>query len=592
MIMFDRNELYRVYKFNVSIFDILGPYWNLYVRIKGIEILNTLTFPDGYESYKLECSHLYERFQKDIIDVKDIEEKESIIEDIKNSIINKVLNELTKYVTESMYKNERFYEPLRKKVIAIFFDKDSLVCVTKECNEEKLKLILEKSLRRANPILSLLKVIDNGDDNTLRDMVNIGLYEIAADKTINDVDLRSMYAPIYHLSDFSVNEDELHTCELNSSDYWINDKLFKEILEIEECNINRVIAFSKNESNSVSNMHGIILDNYLIPLINDFKKEYTGSINAFWRELKFGVYHHKSDKDGVYKLNPIQQQFLTAAKNETVTNKLSFLVDNLYVPQENIAQVDGIECFFNDVTIIDNLSELENYEFFASDGMNQEGPFIGIHKKDKAGSQSYKLLHYICKKGSNFVNTRGIEKTSSLKKAKVKILKPELSFYYLLRYFEDFVAMALDEIKNEGLNIDFITNQRVSIDSNNFEIDIMAFNGKNVYIIELKTNLSLDYIVAYQKKCNKWISFNKDNPQNIKFVILGSFAKETLKICNGKNDDRGEYNGTRPGMFGNVHSFSVELDNDNELLCFTESSFQRLKKKLLNILISNEATSN
>lgn len=590
--MFDRNELYRVYKFSISIFDILEPYWNLYVRIKGIEIVNSLIFPEEYESYKSECSYLYDRYQNEVLNIKETENTEIIIEDYKNSTINQVLHVLTKYVTKCIYNNGRFYEPLKKNVIAIFFDKDSLLCVTKECNEEKLKSLLEKSLRKSNPILSLLKVIDNEDDSILSGMINKGLYEIAASKTINDVDLRSQYAPIYLLSDFSIDKEKLHTCELNSSDYWINDNLFKDILGIEEYNINSVIAFSKNNCNSVSNMHGIILGDYLVPLINDFKNEYIGNINAFWRELKFGVYHHKSDNDGRYKLNQIQQQFLTEAKNEIVTNKLSFLVDNLYIPQEYITQIDGIEDFFNDVTIIDNLSELENYEFFASDGLGQEGPFIGIHKKDKAGSQSYKLLHYICKRGNNFVNTRGIEKAISLKKTNVKILKPELSFYYLLRYFEDFVSMAFDEIKNEGLNIDFITNQHVSIENNNFEIDIMAFNGKNVYIIELKTNLSLDYIVAYQKKCNKWISFNKDYPQNIKFVMLGSFAKETLKICNGKNEDGGEYNGTRPGMFGNVHNFSVELDNDNELLCFTESSFERLKRKLLNILISNEATSN
>lgn len=36
--MFERNELYKVYKISVPIIDMLVPYWNLYIRVGGINI--------------------------------------------------------------------------------------------------------------------------------------------------------------------------------------------------------------------------------------------------------------------------------------------------------------------------------------------------------------------------------------------------------------------------------------------------------------------------------------------------------------------------------------------------------------------------
>ena len=154
-----------------------------------------------------------------------------------------------------------------------------------------------------------------------------------------------------------------------------------------------------------------------------------------------------------------------------------------------------------------------------------------------------------------------------------------------MRYYEDFFALALKELQNEGnLKIEFVTNQKVLMDGGKNEIDVIVFNGTNIYMIELKTNLSIEYIVSFQKKCNKWINSDSKVFKEMNFIIAGSFGKETLNICGGNRDVDNEYNVPRENMNGYAHSFSVPLDYNKELICFTESSFERLKKKLLKIL--------
>ena len=77
----------------------------------------------------------------------------------------------------------------------------------------------------------------------------------------------------------------------------------------------------------------------------------------------------------------------------------------------------------------------------------------------------------------------------------------------------------------------------------------------------------------------------------MKFIIAGNFGSETLNIC-GKKEECDGYNKARPNMNGCAYSFSIPLNEEHELYCFTESSFERLKSKLTKILIKDEASSN
>ena len=58
--MFERNELYKVYKISVPIIDMLVPYWNLYIRVGGINIIDSIELPKEYSAVKDSCANSIE----------------------------------------------------------------------------------------------------------------------------------------------------------------------------------------------------------------------------------------------------------------------------------------------------------------------------------------------------------------------------------------------------------------------------------------------------------------------------------------------------------------------------------------------------
>lgn len=589
--MFDRNELYKVYKISVPIIDMLAPYWNLYIRVGGIDIIKSIELPAEHSAVKDLCANAYVECKQNITDIPDKE-----LFAIKESTSNQVLRILKDYIIESIYNKNNFDSTFIDNILFIIHKEDSLLCVTKGCDLKKMKLLLNKFLRKTNPIMLLLKAIDPSKKEGFDDMINKGIYEIEANNAIETAEIRCIYSPIYFKTDFCFSEDKYATYDLNTSEFWINHNLLLKEFQIEKPEgTDNAFGFSERTKDSILNSDGIFINNLIIPLVSDFKELYPqNGLNAIWREFKNGVYQHKPENSDnhIYKCNDEQKNFLELAKSENVTNSLSYLVNNLFVPHEYIEKIKAIDSFFNDIMIVDGLSELENYEFFSSHNDNNT-PFIGIHKKDKAGSSSYKLLHYIYKEDNNLNNIRGHNQINKCNPKIAKVLKPNLAFYYLLRYYEDFFILALKEIKQKtSCNIDFIANQNLYINNSANEIDILAFNGTDIFMIELKTNLTIDYIVSYQKKCNKWLEHNSEIANNLKFIIVGNFGHETLNVCVDNNANIDGYNIPRANMNGCAYSFTVPLNNSHELYCFTESSFERLKLKLTKIFIKDEASCN
>ena len=113
--MFERNELYRVYKISIPIIDLLVPYWNLYINIKGLSLIDTLEFPAGYESYKNNCIDIYNDYQQKKEFIEDKEDAKLLEE----TTINQILCELTKYVCTNIYDREHFHRTFKKHFFTI-----------------------------------------------------------------------------------------------------------------------------------------------------------------------------------------------------------------------------------------------------------------------------------------------------------------------------------------------------------------------------------------------------------------------------------------------------------------------------------------
>ena len=90
----------------------------------------------------------------------------------------------------------------------------------------------------------------------------------------------------------------------------------------------------------------------------------------------------------------------------------------------------------------------------------------------------------------------------------------------------------------------------------------------------------------FVEKENQMINYN-----TVQEIYTRNFGSETLNVCGEKEECDG-YNEARPNMNGCAYSFFVPLTGNNKLQCFTESSFEKLKSKLMKILIKDEVASN
>lgn len=155
--MFERNELYKVYKISVPIIDMLAPYWNLYIRVGSIDIINTIVLPNEYSNAKDLCAKIYAKYKHDERNIEDQEELFAVQE----SVCNQVLQILKDYIIESIYSNNNFNSLFNDNILFIIHKDDSLLCVTKGCDHKKMKSLLSNFLRQTNPILLLLKAVDS-----------------------------------------------------------------------------------------------------------------------------------------------------------------------------------------------------------------------------------------------------------------------------------------------------------------------------------------------------------------------------------------------------------------------------------------------
>lgn len=148
--MFERNELYKVYKISVPIIDMLVPYWSLYIRVGGIDIIDSIELPEEYSAIKDLCVNIYGEYKRDReISVKNKDE----LSVAQESVCNQILHILKDYIIKSICSRDNFNNAFKDHILFIVHKDDSLLCVTKGCDSKKMTSLLGKFLKKSNPIL-------------------------------------------------------------------------------------------------------------------------------------------------------------------------------------------------------------------------------------------------------------------------------------------------------------------------------------------------------------------------------------------------------------------------------------------------------
>ncbi|MEH7889227.1 hypothetical protein [Elizabethkingia meningoseptica] len=256
---------------------------------------------------------------------------------------------------------------------------------------------------------------------------------------------------------------------------------------------------------------------------------------------------------------------------------------NLYIDKE-IEIKEDYKIFFQDFVLINKLDELNHLNFFVPDELIEK-ELLSIYTEVKIG-EKYNLLHYLKHKDDKNIETFVNSSPQKKQKKKVHILKAELAYYFVEKYYEDVIEKLLKELK-----VNYISNVELFLkgDKNpKAEFDFIIFKNNKFYFLEAKTTLSNDNVYSTLKKYNQNINLLSKIPElnlvDFRFILLGLLSNSNLDNYKHFFSDEG-YNIPREGFVAIPYKFNVPFFNYQEvkLECIAEPELLKLKEFIKDI---------
>ncbi|WP_316801440.1 hypothetical protein [Pedobacter frigidisoli] len=468
-------------------------------------------------------------------------------------------------------------------------NKSKRVISAKERTEEENKKINTK-----NALVSAIKdqrivrqIIDRIQNVTIRECIlksiSIEFEEIYQNCVIiNDaVPLQVPYLSFSYLDPHLINEDII-----DITDIWVNKERFKSAFGIEigeEQNISAVNLVA--DSSEI----GVKYNDYFFPILQklDLYIDTPSKIEFHWIQVK-----------EVFKLNDINKnhyqsslinEFKTKIKRKDFTALLSNLQENLYLETALLTGKPSYKKYFTNTLKISQIKYLKQFNFFISD--SEDSTALGIYSFEKIGEDAthFNLLHWYDKTAGQQKRYRDnsgpgrVEKNDALS---VSALQPELSFYFITKYFEDF----LDTLFTE-MDFQFISNFHLRQGSTALgEFDFLIKHKNKFFFVEAKTTLTKFYIKDYQKKCQKIIRAFSDIDVELEFLIVGAYSNTTVEdlrvYIDNSHKGMKRYNSDNPDLAVRPYLFNVPIENSSkQISCIAEPNYTNLKNIIKKICL-------
>ncbi|MBF02412.1 MAG: hypothetical protein CMP76_03860 [Flavobacterium sp.] len=573
--MFDNNNKIFAYKIALKLDPYLVALFNLcydvYVKLENITVeLNDM-------------EHVVSLFSDDFYEMLGINKDEYLEKDnvgnyfyIKDQFFDSISSLLNLY----FLKSDIFTNNLKEKE-HLFYFKDTFTIYTTLGNnvdyDKGIKEIFNNLNNKFKSINVIAEILNHLQNQNLKD-------SIQSISKIFDFNKNGQYIKILNSEFFkpdllSVAEEQINFNLLNNElfdfkNVWINfeNELCKNLnFSIED---DEYYLISDCESNKVV---GLKVNDRVLLKYNVDSKKYIKEENSnlhLWQLLKEN-YLRKRTQTLLYDSELIQS-FKQKSKEGDFNKLLCHLKHNLYIDRIVPIKAD-YQCFFEEFIVLKNLNDLSNFNFFLPDG-NVEKELLGIYTEQKIGKK-YNLLHYLKHKDDRY--TEGFVNSEPQKKEKLKvhILKAELSFYLVEKYYEDLIEDLLTE-----LDLDFVSNVELCINGvPKAEFDFVIFKNNKFYFLEAKTTLTKDNVYDASQKYNNNIKYLKQitntNLQDFTFILLGFLSHQNIDNYRHFFDDE-VYNTPREGFAITPYKFKVPFFGHQglELECIAEPELSKLKE--------------
>lgn len=336
---------------------------------------------------------------------------------------------------------------------------------------------------------------------------------------------------------------------------------------------------------------------YIIPTVTEWLTHFnvTNQAQLLWTNFQNGIYNierigENKSKPAKMTMTNYEKAFVQAAASEDFTNILSYLVDNLYLPDNAPAVKGEYQKFFHNLMKVEELKHLVDYKLYVPNH-DQSGTVLGVYKIHKLqGETDYNLRHMLYSQQNGDQQVFKDYNEESRNVTIVQVLKPQYASFYMMDYYEFFVEEILKALKEQGVIKGYLRNQRFYYKEADgkklIEIDALVFNGQKIYLLELKTTMHIEFLNTYPQRYATLLD-NEKTPDIYEFYLISSFAEDNIAIL--RPEERDGYNVKREGLKSVPYKFDVGIpvkgDVKRCLHCLSESSFDRLKAELQQMFI-------
>lgn len=377
-----------------------------------------------------------------------------------------------------------------------------------------------------------------------------------------------------------LNPNLVSTDYIEEEEIWLNKQLLAEVFQF-KFHDNVSYSALTTEVNGIDEIIGIQCNDVVFPITNfDFKEvinqeSYT---EYYWLLFKQVFKEDQDRKQG--HVSELLEKFKKETKSAELSLLLSFLENNLSTSSEVFCKFTKYEDFFEEVSKLNELKDIDSFDFYVS---NTKGvTALGVYTNQKIGT-NYNLLHWVKSNGEDgkLEFYRNIERPISKNVKSVHALKPELAFYFITNYFEDFLEEAIKYTTD-----DYLKNFKLYVNNSDNplgEFDFLIKSNGKLCFIEAKTKLTNYYIESYLEKCDQLIKNLKplEDIVKIEFYLISAYSDDTCESKRYFIDEtvREGYNGRREGLKTRPYFFEVPIPQhkSTKLTCIAEPEFDKMK---------------
>ncbi|MDR6159898.1 hypothetical protein QF023_003414 [Chryseobacterium sp. SLBN-27] len=572
--MFDNNNKIFAYRFVLKLDPYLVALFNLcydvYVKLEDV----TVDHDDVKYAIALFSDDFYEKLGINNDEYLDQEEGQYTY--TKGQFFDTLAVHLNSYYLRS----DEFVSKLKTKDFLYYFkDKFSIYSTLTKKRE------VENSLNDKFKTINIIsEIIENLSSERLKDSVKTiaTIYDFnKAGQYIKVASQENLKPYLLNIQADLLDTELLEFVDIDIDNIWVNyeHELNRNLIFDQDNDEYYVVIDKDSEGKDVV---GIKVNDHILLKYNVDPKRYVLKDNYsqyLWLLFKENYFRERPQKFSYD--SELIKQFKEKSQEGDFNKLLCNLKHNLYIDR-SIEIKENYQCFFEKFIVIKDLTDLSNFNFFLPDEEG-ERELLGIYAEQKI-RKKYNLLHYL--KHQDDKHTLGFINSEPQKKEKIKvhILKAELSFYLVEKYYEDLIEDMLNE-----LNVDFVSNVELSINGKSkAEFDFVIFKDDKFYCLEAKTTLNKDNVYDTSKKYNNNIEYLKqitdNNLQNFSFILLGFLSDQNLDNYRHFFINQ-DYNTARDGFAVTPYKFKIPFfgHQDLELECIAEPEILKLKEFIKDI---------